>query len=791
MAFGNNISLGMIIGGAVGASFASAIGSASSKIDIFRKKAEKARGFQSLIGDTIRLREELVKAAGTSAFTQIKEKHDKNIERLKQHGIGVKDLKREYDSLGRTVKGLELGASGRAKVGEGIENIKESGRTIAGVVGATVIPTMAAANYESIIRDIAIKGGIARTGKETELGQGIRRDAQDSGIDRNELAQAVNTLVAGGMEISEAASMARTMARFSISQNAQSEDVAKMILSLRQAGITDPALMEKTLGKVAVAGDLGSFEAKDMAKHFASLMPQMTAFGLSGDRGTVELANMLQTQMKAAGSTDEAANNLANLLSKITSEDSKAKFAKQGFDLTQSMQGAVAKGLDPITAFLRLIQEATRQTDPGKAAKMAELQKQVAEAQDPAAAQKMLNGYLEIAGLSEFISDRQAKQAALAVLQNQKLHESNLKLIQSADGEAKIEKDLADRRAASAQKWREAGQAFDNAMVSIGDALRPITDSLASMISSLGNAVAEIADKFPGATQMLLAIASAFAALKAFMGIFKIGGGIINILRGGLMAAGGAKITGALNLPGGAASAAGGLGKVAAVGKVGVPLLGSFAGGYAIGSVISSWIDKGLSAMTGGNTTLGGWIYDKLHPEQAAAAKVMTEPSQAGRTVQPADAGRVAGSVRLIEPVIHKTTVITDAADAKAMTKPSPIGRAVQSTKPVEPVVPKMTVITDTKSAPASGSENKQSFITVDNKPVAINVSPPDSGNKSVSPPVSQQNTFSPTIHVTVNGDVKDPRQIAGEIMPHLKRMFEQEQSRLANGVMFDSAHAS
>lgn len=169
--------------------------------------------------------------------------------------------------------------------------------------------------------------------------------------------------------------------------------------------------------------------------------------------------------------------------------------------------------------------------------------------------------------------------------------------------------------------------------------------------------------------------------------------------------------------------------------------------GYGIGKVIAADIDKSLSAYTGQKTTLGGWIYDKLHPEQAA--------------------------------------------DAKAMTKPSPIGRAVQSTKPVEPVVPKMTVITDTKSAPASGSENKQSFITVDNKPVAINVSPPDSGNKSVSPPVSQQNTFSPTIHVTVNGDVKDPRQIAGEIMPHLKRMFEQEQSRLANGVMFDSAHAS
>lgn len=680
MAFGNNISLGMIIGGAVGASFASAINSASSKIDVFKKKAEKARGFQSIIGDTIRLREELIKAAGTDAFAKLKEKHDRNINVLKQHGIGVKDLKREYEQLGKTVKGLELGAAGRLKVGEGIENIKESGRTIAGVVGATVIPTMASANYEAIIRDIAIKGGIARTGKETELGQGIRRDAQSTGMDRNELAQAVNTLVAGGMAVEEAASMSKTMARFSISQNAQSEDVARMILALRQSGITDPALMEKTLGKVAVAGDLGSFEAKDMAKHFAALMPQMTGFGLSGDRGTIELANMLQTQMKAAGSTDEAANNLANLLSKITSEDSKAKFAKKGIDLTESMQAAIAGGLDPITAFLQLIQESTQQTDPAKAAQMAELQKQIADAQDPAAAQKMLNGYLEIAGLSEFISDRQAKQAALAVLQNQKLHESNLRLIQAADGEAKIEKDLADRRAASAQKWREVGNAFDDAMVSIGDALRPITDTVATGLIKIGQTISALANQFPGVTQGILALASAFAIFKSVLGVFKIASGIFSILRGGLMAAGGAKIGGALNLAGaGGAAASGGL---AVAAKAAFPLLGALTGGYAIGTGISSLIDKGLSKMTGENTTLGGWIYDKMHPEQAAAAKAMTAPS-------------------------------------------------------------------------------------------------------------AQNNTFSPSIQVTVNGDVKDPRQVANEILPHLKRLFEQEQSRSMNGSMFDPAHAN
>lgn len=757
MAFGNNIGLGMIIGGAVGASFASAINSASSKIDVFKKKAEKARGFQSMVGDTIRLREELIKAAGTNAFAKLKEKHDKNINVLKQHGISVKDLKHEYDQLGRTVKGLELGAAGRMKVGEGIENIKESGRAIAGVVGAAVMPTMAAANFESIIRDIAIKGSIARTDKETELSQGIRRDAQSTGMNRSELAQAVNTLVAGGMAVEEAASMARTMARFSISQNAQSEDVAKMILALRQSGITDPALMEKTLGKVAVAGDLGSFEAKDMAKHFAALMPQMTGFGLSGDRGTIELANMLQTQMKAAGSTDEAANNLANLLSKITSEDSKAKFDKKGIDLTESMQAAIAGGLDPITAFLKLIQESTRQTDPAKAARMAELQKQIADAQDPAATQKMLNGYLEIAGLSEFISDRQAKQAALAVLQNQKLHESNLRLIQAADGEAKIEKNLADRREASAQKWREVGFAFDEMMGSIGDALRPITDTVATGLIKIGNTISALTNQFPGVTQVILALASAFAIFKSVLGAFKIASGIFNILRGLFTAAGGAKIPGGigekLNFPGAAAGSTGIKSVLSGIGGIGGSIAGAKIG--AMTGLVAGPVGSAVLATIGG--VLGGlgidFLSNKFFPESGGKENLPAEKagSDAAASVEQS-------SMPKVTPIQFK------------------IGDIMSGTTPA----------VDAQGGAASDEQgNKWPFIFAGNPS-----SPKDGTHKAVDANLAQHNTFSPTIQVTVQGDVKDPRRIADEIMPHLERMFEQKQIRAVNGSMFDPAYA-
>lgn len=700
MAFGNNISLGMIIGGAVAASFNSAIGSATSKIGYFKKQAESARGFKSMIGDTIRLREELNKAAGTDAFAKIKEKHDKSIENLKKHGINVKDLQHEYAQLGKTVKGLELVDAGKAKIGDGVQNIKRSGQAVAGVVAATVVPALASANFESIVRDIAIKGGIARTVKEQALSEGILKDAQDSGMNHSELAQAVNTLVAGGMAVEEAASMAKTMAQFSIGQNAQSEDVAKMILALRQSGINEkvmknaPEIMRKTLGSVAVAGDLGSFESKDMAKHFASLMPQMTMFGFSGERGAAELANMLQTQMKAAGSTDEAATNLANLFSKITSEDTKSKFEKKGFSLQNSMELAISQGLDPVTAFLKLVQKMSSQSDPAKAAKMADLQKQIADAQDPAAAQKMLDGYLEMAGLSEFISDRQAKQAALAVLQNQKLHESNLSLIQAADGEAKIEKDLADRRAASARKWSEAGNAFNRVMIRVGDALSPVTDWFADQIIRIGGAIEALAKESPQAVQALTFAAAAFAAIGTAVGVVKLFLGGLKILQGLLTLAGGGKIPGGigekLNLPGAAAGSTGFKSVLSGIGGIGGSIAGAKIG--AMTGLAAGPIGSAVLATIGG--VLGGLGTDFL------ANKIF------------------------------------------------------------------------------SGSGNKS--ILPEGK----------TASEPTTAPATQNNTFSPTIQVTVQGDAKDPNQMANEIMRHLERMFEQKQARSANGAMFDSAYA-
>ncbi|TKD40698.1 phage tail tape measure protein [Azotobacter chroococcum] len=919
-----NLSLGVKIGGAVDASLGRSLSSAGKGLDALKAKAERTRGLQSLIGETVELGRKMRQTVqeGGAGLKKLEDRHSRNLALLKQHGVAVGSLEKEYQRLGKAARSAELVATGKTRIGEGIEQTKSGLQTGAAVAAGVAAPTMIAANYQAIIRDIAIKGGIARTGDEQALSDSIRRDAAANGMGRDELAQAVNALVAGGMAVKEAGDLAGTLARFSVGQNAATGDVASMVLALRQAGIADPKAIEAALGKVAVAGDLGSFEAKDMAKWFASLMPQMTGFGMSGENATVALAGMLQTQMKAAGSADEAANNLANLLSKITSDETKTKFKNQGIDLEGSMQAAIAKGYDPVAAFLGVIEQSMKKTDPEKAKKLAEIQAQIAKTEDPAKRQKMLDGYLAMAGLSEYIADMQAKQAALAAIQNKELHQQNLQKIKSTDGVAKIEQDLAARREASAQRWTEAANAMNEGMAKIGDAIRPITDQVAVGITKLGEAVAYVSQEAPGLTAGLVAAGGAFAAWKVAKGGLGILGGALDVTRGllggggkggaaagersllgkvvdrftggkggaavdeafgagaevqqvfvtnwpgsgggvldthtgqatpvteqgngralggalGLLERVGGKLGGALAVgtaayqvydtathattaeekADGYGGAAGGLAGGLAGAKLGA-LAGTLAG--PIGTVVGGLLGGALGSF--GGDALGGWLGRTLvKPEEQPAAAPESRDGIGTTLDNLAEAvtgplGTVLDSLpeavtEQLGPVLG-TLLGSDAlgtwlgrvmpekaapAQGSAVAQPEPaaaeVGRAVESSRRSRRRRGRDRGLgsrNQEQSAmdAASAPESESSGPEIDYQGLVeklLEATQPEEA--PAPPPVTQTVTFAPTLTVTVQGDVKDPQQLAGELMPHLRRMFDEFQAKQARAQLFDAAH--
>ncbi len=110
------------------------------------------------------------------------------------------------------------------------------------------IPTKVSADFGAIVRDIAIKAGIANKPQEAEMSRTIITTARDTGMERNQVADVVNQLVGAGMELSKALEYAPVAAKFVVGQGSEGTDTAKMINALGQnAKITDAKEMQQAL----------------------------------------------------------------------------------------------------------------------------------------------------------------------------------------------------------------------------------------------------------------------------------------------------------------------------------------------------------------------------------------------------------------------------------------------------------------------------------------------------------------------------------------------------------------
>ncbi|MBD8791214.1 phage tail tape measure protein [Pseudomonas syringae] len=530
-----NIKLGLVIGGAVSSSVGAAFSSVEGRIKALESKAGKSRVLQSMIGDTIKLREEWRKAHATGAAgaSTLLNKLNGNLDALKAQGIEVAKLGKAYEKMGHQARSAEFKAKGHQQINQGKESLKSTAGQAVMAAGAVAIPTKISAEYNAIIRDIAIKAGVAGKPQEAQMSQTIIQTSRDSGMARNDVADLVNQLVGAGMEVSKALEYAPVAAKFAIGQGSAGTDTAKMINALGQnAKITDPKVMQQALEAIAYQGQAGSFEAADMAKWFPELLANMAGMGITGMDAVTQLGAILQVQMKSAGSSDEAANNLKNWVGKIGASETVDAYSKAGIDYEKSMQTGLQGGKSTLESSFELAQKYIEKTDPKKAAAMAEATAKISKEADPSKAKAMLNSLNESLKTGDIFADMQVKAALQAYLQNKALY-NDLKS-QSRNAGGILDKNLAERRDTSAQKWTELAQAADDALRSVGDALRPVTDAAATGLTSVAQGIGSVTERFPDWVAGLTLVGGALLTAKTAFGAFTVGKGLLNLARGGL-----------------------------------------------------------------------------------------------------------------------------------------------------------------------------------------------------------------------------------------------------------------
>ena len=324
------------------------------------------------------------------------------------------------------------GASRWQRVGSGFRSV---GRGVAGAAAGTAAgayvlaqPVNRTMDLDTALRHVTNTMYAGKSMAEKRAGmEEIKKSVMDAayvgGTTPEAALEAMNTMVASGAMSGEAVKkLLPTVMKTAAAANAEGNDIANIITKALQAGFKEadiPSLLDRALQ----SGADGGFELRDMSRWLPQQLAAMKTAGMGATLDNFSsLLNANQLSFMTAGSTDEAGNNLVNLLAKINSQDIVSKAdkitldGKEGFDFTDKMNERQAAGMNSLDALVDIVAEITAKDE-----KSAALMKQINAAQGDEAKLALLENQKALVdgtAIGQLVSDRQALMALLALVNN-------------------------------------------------------------------------------------------------------------------------------------------------------------------------------------------------------------------------------------------------------------------------------------------------------------------------------------------------------------------------------------
>lgn len=505
-------------------------------------------------------------------------------DQLKRSGIASgRELDRAAIATKRRI--AELNAEmGKVSMGQRLGNI---GRGVAGLVaGGTAAGMVLAqpmkkqmdydrslamtANTAFAERDVA--GRI--TGK-SELNNAVKSAVEIGGGTKEDALGALDTMLASGaVKADTAMKLLPTLQKGATATGASTDDLAKIAISAMQQFDIGEDKIGEVLDKAVAAGQAGNFELADMARWLPKQMAAGKSAGLSGMSGFEALLVGNQQARVTAGTSDEAGNNFANLLAKLTSKETNERFKnlkikgkdgqEHGVDFIASMEAQKKKGKNSIEAFMSIMDQVI-----GQDGKYQELQKKLkgAKKEDQAKLLGEMANLVEGTAIGQVISDREALMALLGIRNNVSLGKEVKESLDKSEGA--VDTSHAVIKNTNSYKVEDAKNSVDFAQM---EGMKGFNDALGDVSVK----IAEYAKSYPDLTGKIVTAGTVVAALSAAAitaaGSLRLLGG-----KGGLglgigdVLGKGAGITGAAG--GATAANAAKMGRLAKFGRGGLPLL--------------------------------------------------------------------------------------------------------------------------------------------------------------------------------------------------------------------------
>jgi len=206
------------------------------------------------------------------------------------------------------------------------------------------------AELERRMTRVGITADASREEMEQFTGE-ARRMAGDIAMPLDQIVAGADALAAQGRSLQEIRALLPSVAKTAQAAGAEVDDIARSADAVGTHLKIGADEMQKAFDIMAEGGKAGQFELKDMARYLPSLAPAAKAIGMEGAKGLADLVAMLQILRKGAGSAEEAATSMNNILQKMSSEETRKRFAKMGVDLEAALKKGRKEGRNLIEVF--------------------------------------------------------------------------------------------------------------------------------------------------------------------------------------------------------------------------------------------------------------------------------------------------------------------------------------------------------------------------------------------------------------------------------------------------------
>jgi TP901 family phage tail tape measure protein len=188
----------------------------------------------------------------------------------------------------------------------------------------------------------------------------IERTAQAYGLTTDALTGTVEAYAAAGADLPDIAANLDILAKAQQGIDATGADTVNAWDTARKSLKLTNDEAERFFGIIAAGGAAGKFEAKDAAQYLPNILPSVAALGQTGNQAVLSTMGALEVIRDFAGSSEQAATSISDLLDKLTAPDVEKKFANVGISLRTELEKGNAAGEDLYDTLHRIIDSATK-----------------------------------------------------------------------------------------------------------------------------------------------------------------------------------------------------------------------------------------------------------------------------------------------------------------------------------------------------------------------------------------------------------------------------------------------